>query len=169
MSMAASDGEAFVLTRVFAAPRARVWDAWTRPEMLARWFGPRGTTNTVLRSELRPGGLLHFRLDMPDGGRMWGRFVYRAVEAPRRLVWVHSFADEAGEVARAPFPGEWPLEMLNTVTFEEAAAGTEVTLHSVPIGGTAEERRAFEAGKPSMQEGWGGSFGQLDLFLAGQG
>ena len=49
----------FRITRRFAAPRDRVWDAWTRPEQLARWFGPKGVTTTVLSFDLRPGGGLH--------------------------------------------------------------------------------------------------------------
>src|SRR3954470_21779242 len=83
--MAADPGPDFVVTRLFRAPRQRVWDAWTRPELLARWFGPKGVSTTVLRHELRPGGMLHARMDRPDGGSMWARFVYRAVEPPARL------------------------------------------------------------------------------------
>ena len=67
MTDATSPQENFVTTRVFAAPRARVWDAWTKPEQYARWFGPKGCTTTVKSADVRPDGLLHSRLDTPDG------------------------------------------------------------------------------------------------------
>jgi len=159
----------FVIARIFNAPRQRVWDAWTQPEMLGRWFGPKGSTTTVLRSELRPGGMFHFRLEAPDGGRMWARFVYREIAPPSRLVWVHSFADERGELAHSPFGGSWPMEMLTTVLFEEAGNATKVTLRWAPIQPTAEELRSFTDTKPSMRDGWGGSFEQLDTLLAQSG
>jgi uncharacterized protein YndB with AHSA1/START domain len=167
--MADSADTDFIIARTFNAPRQRVWDAWTQPEMLGRWFGPKGSTTTVLRSELRPGGMLHLRLEAPDGGVMWARFVYREVDAPSRLVWVHAFANERGELARSPFGGHWPMELLTTVHFEDAGEATRVTLRWTPISPTAEELRAFTETKPSMQGGWSGSFEQLDLLLAQPG
>lgn len=167
--MDASADTDFTISRIFNAPRQRVWDAWTRPEMLGRWFGPKGSTTTVLRSELRPGGMMHFRLDAPGGGRMWARFVYREIEAPSRLVWVHSFADEQGQLAPTPFGGSWPMEILSTVLFEDAGKATKVTLHWTPISPTAEELRTFAETRPSMNGGWGGSFEQLDQLLAQPG
>jgi uncharacterized protein YndB with AHSA1/START domain len=157
----------FVISRLFKAPRQQVWDAWTRPELLAQWFGPKGVTTTVLRQELRPGGLLHARMDTPDGGQMWARFAYREVVAPERLVWQHAFSDAGGNVVPSPFGGAWPLELLTVVSFEVAGSATRVTLRWTPIDATAEERNAFSDAVPSMRGGWGGSFEQLDAFLAG--
>ncbi|EHM02077.1 putative toxin-antitoxin system, toxin component [Acetobacteraceae bacterium AT-5844] len=156
----------FVISRVFQAPRQRVWDAWTRPEMLTRWFGPKGTATTVMRLELRPGGVMHARMDTADGARLWARFVYREVAPPTRLVWVHAFSNEQGELARSPFNGSWPMELLTVVTFEDTPGGTKVTLRWTPINATAEELANFEEAKPGMQGGWGGSFEVLDLYLA---
>ena len=112
--------------------------------MLAQWFGPKGVTTTVLRHELEPGGMLHARMDRPDGGTMWARFVYRAVEPPARLVWAHAFGDAAGNAVPSPFGGAWPLELLTTVTFEPACGeATRVTLRWSPIDATAEERHGL--------------------------
>lgn len=157
----------FVITRVFKAPRRKVWDAWTKPEQIARWLGPKGTTTVVLHADMRPGGMLHSRMASADGHVMWGKFVYREVTEPSRLVWVHSFSDEHANVVRAPFfDGLWPLELLTTVTFEEEAAGTRVTLTWVPMNATPEEQATFAANMVSMTGGWSGSFDQLDLVLA---
>lgn len=77
----------FTITRVFSASRQRVWDAWTKRDQLARWFGPKGVTATVQTHDLRPDGIAHIRLVRPDGGQMWAKFVYREVTPPSRLVW----------------------------------------------------------------------------------
>jgi len=155
----------FVISRSFKAPRAIVWKAWTDPALMAQWFGPKGTTTTVLAFDLRAGGGSHWRMDSPGGQPLWGKAVYREVAPPERLVWVHSIADAAGNVARAPFPGTWPLEMLTTVLFEDDGAGTRITVTWVPINPTEAERETFEAGLPGMKMGWTGSFDQLDAVL----
>ena len=51
-----------------------------------------------------------------DGHVIWAKFVYREIAAPQRLVWVHSFSDEAGGLTRHPLSPTWPLELLTTVT-----------------------------------------------------
>jgi uncharacterized protein YndB with AHSA1/START domain len=159
----------FVITRSFAASRERLWSAWTDPAQMAQWLGPKGTTGTTLAADLRPGGLLHWRMDGADGSAMWGRAVYREVSPPQRLVYVQSFSDSAGGIARAPFfGGRWPLEMLTVVTFEEEEGGrTRVTLTWSPLDAEADEQSNFVSNIPSMQGGWGNSFDQLEALLGG--
>jgi uncharacterized protein YndB with AHSA1/START domain len=99
---------------------------------------------------------------------MWGRAVYREVIEPSRLVYVQSFSDESGAIARAPFfDGRWPMEMLTIVTFEEETDGTRVTLTWAPINEEADERANFVSNIPSMHGGWGNSFDQLAELVAG--
>lgn len=155
----------FSIERVFDAPRDLVWQAWSDPALLAQWFGPKGTTTTVITHDLRPGGFLHARMESP-GGLIWAKLAYRDIAAPARLVWVHSFSDEHANVVRAPFfDGLWPLELLTTVTFEEHGAQTRMRLTWQPIDASPDERRTFAAQVPSMNQGWSGSFDQLDLLL----
>ncbi|MGK9235865.1 SRPBCC domain-containing protein [Inquilinus limosus] len=163
--MAATDPQ-FVISRVFKAPRARVWEAWAKPELMAQWFGPKGVVTTVRTLDLRPGGMMHARMDRPDGGQMWVKFAYREVVAPSRLVWEHSFADEEANLAPSPFGGPWPLKILSTVTFEEEAAGTRVRLVWTPLDAAEDERQAFAGMTDSMTEGWSGTFDRLDQALA---
>jgi uncharacterized protein YndB with AHSA1/START domain len=112
----------FVITRSVAAPRARVWQAWTEVEHLRHWWGPKGFVVAHCTVDLRPGGLMHYRLRSPEGGDMWGRFLYREIVKPEKLVWVNSFSDEKGGVTRHPMAPGWPREMLTTVTFAEHLA-----------------------------------------------
>ncbi len=156
----------FTISRRFAAPRARVWDAWTKPEQLAGWFGPKGSTGTILAFDLAPGGEWRGRMEAPDGTAMYSKFVFREVEAPSRLVWVHGFADAEGNRARAPFAPLFPLELLTTVRFADEDEGTRIDLHWEPIDATPEELAFFAGMMGSMEGGWSGSFEQLDAFLA---
>jgi len=91
-----SDRE-IVLTRVFDAPRRLVWDAFTKPELLKRWFGPRGWSLVVCEVELKVGGGFRFVLRGPDGRDMGMRGVYREIVPPDRSVHMESFDDFPGE------------------------------------------------------------------------
>jgi uncharacterized protein YndB with AHSA1/START domain len=86
-----------VLTRVFAAARHLVWDAFTKPELRKRWFGPRGWTLVVCKVDLRVGGGFRFVLRGPDGGELGMRGVYREIVPPERSVHMESFDDYPGE------------------------------------------------------------------------
>jgi uncharacterized protein YndB with AHSA1/START domain len=156
----------FVLTRVFDAPRELVWQAWTEAERLAQWWGPKIFTNAVVTFDFKPGGVFHYSMTKPDGDKMWGRFVYREIVPPTRLVFINAFADEKGELALNPWIADWPLEILNTLTLTEEGGKTRLTLRGTPLNATEEQRKAFVAMQPSMRQGFGGTFDQLDAYLA---
>jgi uncharacterized protein YndB with AHSA1/START domain len=156
----------FVITRAVVAPRARVWQSWTEVEHLKQWWGPKGFAVTHCKVDLRPGGMMHYCLRSPDGLDMWGRFVYREVVKPEKLVLIDSFSDEKGGITRHPMAPGWPREMLTTVTFAEQGKGTLITVNWMPINATDEERRIFEEGRGSMQQGWSGTFEQFEQYLA---
>jgi uncharacterized protein YndB with AHSA1/START domain len=157
---------ALVITWVFDAPRGLVWKAWTEPERLARWWGPKGFTMLKAMLDLRPGGLFHYGMRSPDGQEMWGKFVYREIAAPERMVFVNSFSDEKGGTTRAPFAATWPLDVLNTLTLAESGGKTTLTLRGAPLNATDEERATFAAAGKSMEQGFAGTFEQLDTYLA---
>src|SRR6266481_721924 len=91
-----SDRE-IVLTRVFDAPRTLVFDAFSKPELLKRWFGPRGWSLVVCEVDLRVGGTFRFVMRGPDGKDMGMRGVYRELVPPERSVHMESFDDYPGE------------------------------------------------------------------------
>ncbi len=157
----------FVISRVFDAPRERVWKAWTEIEQLKQWWGPIGFVVTYCKLDLRPGGLMHYCLRAPDGSDMWGRFAYREIVKPERLVWINSFSDKDGGVTVHPMMPGWPRETHTTVTFKDLGGRTEVAVAWVPVEGSTElERATFEAGRPSMTMGWTGTMEQFAQFLA---
>jgi uncharacterized protein YndB with AHSA1/START domain len=161
----ADNGE-FVFSRVLDAPRQRVWRAFTEADQLAHWWGPKGFKLHVEKLDLRPGGIFLYRMRSTGGQEMWGRFVYREIAAPERLVFVVSFSDAQGGITRAPMSETWPLQMLNIVTFAERDGRTIVTLRGRAINATDKERATYVAGYQSMQAGFGGTFDQLVAYLA---
>lgn len=79
------------ITRVFDAPRELVFDAWTSPEHVVRWWGPRRFTLPVCQIDLRPGGAWRHVLRGPDGKDYGFRGEYREILRPERLVYTESF------------------------------------------------------------------------------
>ena len=86
-----------VMTRIFDAPREMVFDAFNRPELLKRWFGPRGWSLAVCKADSRVGGGFRFVLRGPNGKEMGMRGAYREIVRPSRSVHMESFDDYPGE------------------------------------------------------------------------
>jgi len=151
----------FVTSRVFDAPRDRVWQAWTEAERLKQWFSPRDFQTTYNKMDLRPGGLYQYCLRMPDGKEMWGRWIFREIVKPEKLVFVVSFSDEKGGITRHPMNPNWPLQMHSTVEFAAQGRQTRVTVSWLPLEASEIESRSFEEGRDSMKQGWGGTLDHL--------
>jgi len=119
-------GEASVtLTRMFDAPRALVWKAWTDPKMMAQWFGPRGFTNPVCELDVRVGGSLYIVMRGPDRNDYPMKGVFREVSAPERLVFTNIAIDKEGNHL---------LEGETTVTFLEKGGKTTLILETHAVG-----------------------------------
>ena len=158
--VAGSAQQDLIITRVFDAPRERVWKAWTEPEQVKKWWGPRDFTAPHIDIDLQAGGKYVYcmRGAGPDGAfrDYWGVGIYKEIVQLKRLVYTDSFADEKGNVVPATHYGmapDFPLEMLVTVTFETRGTGTIMTLHheGMPSGEMAD----------MTKEGWNGSFDKL--------
>jgi uncharacterized protein YndB with AHSA1/START domain len=168
MMLAEAKSADFVISRVLDAPRDLVWQCFTDSEHMKEWWGPKGCTIVASKMDFRVGGTYLAAMCDPSGNVMWGKFVYREITRPQRLVWAHSFSNEAGGTTRHPLSLTWPLELLTTVTFEAQSDGkTKVTLVWSPLNATAEEQQTFDAAHDSMRGGWGGTFERLEAHLAG--
>jgi uncharacterized protein YndB with AHSA1/START domain len=160
--------QAFVISRSFDAPRALLWKALTEPERMAKWWGPKGFPVAGAKMDFRVGGKYVYGLKTPDGGAMWGRFVYREIEEPSRIVLINSFSDERGGVTRHPMSPTWPLEMLSIFSLDAEGQRARLTIRWLPINATDEERATFAAAVEGMKQGWSGTLDQLTEYLAGQ-
>lgn len=157
----------FVISRVFDAPRERVWQAMTEVERMKQWWGPTGFTVFAANMDFRPGGVFHCGMRSFEGYKLWGKFIYREIIPRERLVFVNSFSNEAGGVTRHPIIPTWPLETLTTVTFDEEPGGkTKLTVRWSSHNATDVERKTFDASHTMMKVTWAGTFDQLVAYLA---
>ena len=144
-----SDRE-IVVTRVVNAPRALVFDAWTKPEHVTHWMlGPKGWTMPVCEIDLRPGGAWHFVWRSADGAEMSMRGVYREIVPPERLVCTESWG------------GDWP-ETLNTLLLAEEHGKTTISQHILYVSKEARDA----AIKTGMESGMAESFDRLAEYLS---
>jgi len=138
-----------VLTRVFAAPRALVFQAWTDPRHMARWWGPKGFSNPVCEMDVQAGGRIRIDMRAPDGTVYPMTGMFREVVAPERLVFVcYAIPDNDGNPR---------LEVVNTVTFAERAGKTTLTLQAVVVNAAPGTETALDG----METGWTQSLDRL--------
>lgn len=157
----------FVISRVLDAPRERVWQALTNGERMKDWWGPTGFTVFAAKMDLRPGGVFLCGMRSFEGFKMWGKYTYQEVVAPERLSFLHTFSNEAGDVARHPIVPTWPMETLTKITFEEEPGGkTKVTVHWSAHNPTEVERKTFDMSHAALKMTWNGTFDQLAAYLA---
>lgn len=140
------------LTRVFDAPRSRVFECWTRAEHLVHWFGPKGFTLHSCEADPRPGGIFKLCMRAPDGKDYWVRGEYREVVPPERLVIACSADDDKG-IER--------LHELIEVTLTESRGRTTVALTAVARGPSDEAAKMLKG----MDKGWAQTVERLDTLL----
>ena len=142
-------GEAsLTLKRVFDAPRALVWKAWTDPKMMAQWFGPRGFTIPVCELDVRKGGSLRIVMRGPDGSDYPMKGVFLSVTEPERLVFTNIAIDNDGKHL---------LEGETTVTFSEEDGKATLILKTHAVGLVPFAPRMLGG----MEAGWNQSIDKL--------
>jgi len=118
------------ITRIYEAPVQAVWDAWTDPEQVAQWWGPRGFTLTTHSKDLRAGGSWVYTMHGPDGVDYPNKTKYYEVEPCTRLVYDHGASDERPAMFRvvvvfSESKGRTKMEMTMTLPTPEAAEETK--------------------------------------------
>ena len=159
-----SEVPTYVLERVFDAPRALVWKAWTDPELLPRWYGPKVET-IVHRLEVKPGGVWLNEMKWGETSN-YQRAEYTEVVPPERLVMLQSNTDADWNIAPNPMMPDWPRVLLTTVTFEEDGAQTKMRLTWVPHEASEAEIACFAAALEGLDKGWGAGMELLAELLA---
>ena len=126
------------ISRVYDAPVAAVWDAWTDPEQAAKWWGPRGFTITTHSKDLKPGGIWHYTMHGPDGVDYPNKTKYFEVEKHAKLVYDHGGNDEQEPLFRVTvtfkeIKGKTKMDM--TMTLKSPQAAREIEAHIKKAGG----------------------------------
>ncbi len=140
-----------VVTRSFSAPSELVFAAWTEPHHVKRWWGRHGFLTTLCEIDLRVGGAFRIEMRGPDGTIYPVTGTYREITRPSRLVYDEVFG----------CLGRPDLSSLVTVTFTEAAAGTDVKVHTLCMS-RAHRDGLLEVG---VEWGWTETFERLSGYL----
>ena len=130
-SPSTSQEPTLLIERTFDFTREVVFDAWTNPVLLARWFAPSGCTIHFARIDVRAGGGFHSCLQNPEFGDCWTVADFREVVRPERIVFAWRIADASGNAVSPGSQGhdpDWPAETLVAVTFTEKNGRTLVTI-----------------------------------------
>jgi uncharacterized protein YndB with AHSA1/START domain len=121
-----------VVTRRFDAPLEQVWQAWSEPEQVRRWWGPMGFTCPVADMDFREGGSSLVCMRSPDGQEFYNRWTYEQIAPMERIEFVLSHADASGarvDPAEVGLPPGIPQDVRHVVTFRTTDAGqTEMTV-----------------------------------------
>lgn len=141
------------LERLIPVPRARVFEAWTRPEQIAQWFAPRPLTLVVDEMDFRPRGRFSMVMRGPDGESFPFSGTYREIVPPERLSWTGEFSSG-------------PADQISTVvTLESQGTDTWVHVRQTFLARTPEIEHATKGAK----QGWTMTLDQLDAFCQQQG
>ncbi|MCA8912700.1 MAG: SRPBCC domain-containing protein [Planctomycetes bacterium] len=147
------------ITRVFDAPIALVWDAWTKPEHFSKWWGPKHFSSPDPQIDLKVGGKLLWAMRGPDGSTHYNAGVFREIEPMSKLVCDTHFSDADGKKIRPAdigFPGDWHGETTISVTLEDLGERTRMTIRQT---GTPAEFHDMS------RAGWGTSLEKLSESL----
>jgi uncharacterized protein YndB with AHSA1/START domain len=150
------EGRSITITRTFNAPRERVWQEWTNPDMYMCWWGPKDFTAPYAKFDLHVGGKFLSCMRGPDGKEYWDTGTFREIQENSRIVYTDTFADEKGNPVPASYygmPGDEPTEMEVELTLSEEGGRTVLTLEHC---GFADAQLARQA-----EEGWNQSFDKM--------
>lgn len=136
------------IKKTFNVPRSTVWEAWTQPEHLARWWAPAGMQTTIGEHEFKVGGKWKYTMPMPDGSEFISEGVFTEIIEPEKIVTTADFRPMTEGV-------------ILHILFEEKGGQTDFTF-SV-IHPTEEYCRQQE--KMGFYNGWGTAFTRLGAFL----
>lgn len=136
------------LTRLIDAPRELVFEVWTSAEHLVEWWGPAGFTLPGCDLDFRAGGAFRYRMRNPGGGDHWLRGTFQEIVEPERLAFTFAWGDAEGATG--------PVTRV-TVSFEEQAGKTRVTLHQSGF--------TTESAARAHEEGWSSQLDRLAAFV----
>ncbi len=124
------------IERTFDLPAKKLWQAWIEPESCKKWWGPKDFTCPHCDIDLKVGGKYLNCMRSSEGAEFWSTGVYKEINPGKKLVFTDSFSDKDGNAIPASdmnMPGNWPMELLVTVTFEEIGGKTKMNLQQVGV------------------------------------
>jgi uncharacterized protein YndB with AHSA1/START domain len=139
-----SEDQVLRLERLIAASPERVFDLWTDPDLLVKWWGPEGFDVPAHALDVRPGGQWRTTMRSPEGKLHRVSGIYRTIDKPRRLVFTWAWDQDDGSRGH---------ETEVTVTFESAPGGTRLKL--------VQQMFQDKTARDNHSKGWTSSFNCL--------
>jgi len=149
-----------VITREFAAPRQTVWDVWTQPEHIEKWFGPKGFDTRVEALDFKVGGQSKYVMVGPDGTEYPAAGTFKEIIPIEKIVSTDEFG-EGFEDTPAAKNVDLPQGMVLTALFDDLGKRTKLTL--ITSHPTLEDKKKHEA--MGVVDGWNSSFDKMDEYL----
>ena len=150
---ASSTKKEFEISRVINAPVDLVYRAWTDPNQLSKWWGPKDFTNPVCEIDIRPGGEIRIDMKGPDGTVYPMAGIFMEIIEPERLVFTSTAMQDEN--------GTWQLEVFNTISFDGEEGNTKLTVNASVVKQTARSAPAIAG----MEQGWQESLDKLNDLL----
>jgi uncharacterized protein YndB with AHSA1/START domain len=155
-----------VISRVFDAPREAVWKAWTDPEQIKRWWGPKDFTAPQISVDLRVGGKYHYCMHGAPAPGMpaqdfWSAGIFKEIVPQEKIVVTDYFSDKDGnKLSPADFglSADFPAESVMTITFTDEGDKTKLSI-TYPLPDSAASREAIISS--GMEQGWNQSLNKL--------
>lgn len=127
------ENKTLTVEQIINAPREKVWQAWTTPEMFEKWWGPRGWNTTAKHMDFKPGGYLLYGMKCEDksqgefyGQEAWGKMVYKAIDEPDEFAYEDHFCDAEGNINQ-----DMPVSAVTVKFIEENDGTTRIINRSV--------------------------------------
>ncbi len=148
-----------VISRIFTCSLEKVWKAWTEPENIKKWWGPKHYTCPHFSIDFKVGGKYLACMKDKDHKEMWSTGIYKEIEDGRKIVFTDHFSDSKGNIISASevgLPGNWPKELIITLEFDENYGKTDFTLIHEGIPAEMYD---------DCVKGWQETFDKLEGFL----
>lgn len=150
------ENNTLTIQRGFSADRARLWDYYTKQELLEQWFAPQPMTTGTKSMDFREGGHWHYKMVDADGTEYWGITQYKKIHPKDELSFSDAFCDEAGTINTAVPGADW------TITFTEKENKT-VVQSVLTFKSLADLEQVLEMG---MEDGMKATYATLDKLVS---
>ncbi|HYD03778.1 MAG TPA: SRPBCC domain-containing protein [Alphaproteobacteria bacterium] len=150
-----------VIERIFDAPREQVFEAWTNPKKIKKWWAPKGYDGPIIKIDLRKGGQYHYLMTGPNNFKAWSGGTFKEIKKNEKLVVTDRFEDEKGNVIEPSTFGfnDFPKESEVVIKFDKIKDNkTKLSITYSPKN----EKEYNAMLKTGMLEGWNSSIDKLE-------
>jgi uncharacterized protein YndB with AHSA1/START domain len=147
------------VSRVFNAPIAKVFKAWTTDDAVKQWWGPRTWPTVFSKMDFKEGGSWHYAMQGPDGTKAWGKMLYKEIEEPTRILYTDAFSDEDGNVDETKPVTDTEMK------FEDLGDGRTRIVSHTKYADPKDLQTVLDMG---MKEGLDETWDRLEEYLTGE-